>query len=206
MEVGEPELTYTAKERPKEELNYSLNTIFYGPPGTGKTYHSLKRAAEIVAGRKMESYEEALKIYKENLHNTIELITFHQNYSYEDFVQGLRPDVENDSHLTFERKDGVFKVMADRALKNLKDYHEPEKRKKTFEEALKQFILPLEESEKEEIEVKMKKVSYSITAVSDKEIVFRKASGGTAHKLSLSTLRKMYDEESTLGMKGLLGY
>lgn len=129
MEVGEPELTYTAKERPKEELNYSLNTIFYGPPGTGKTYHSLKRAAEIVAGRKMESYEEALKIYKENLHDTIELITFHQNYSYEDFVQGLRPDVENDSHLTFERKDGVFKVMADRALKNLKDYHEPEKRK-----------------------------------------------------------------------------
>lgn len=129
MEVGEPELTYTAKERPKEELNYSLNTIFYGPPGTGKTYHSLKRAAEIVAGRKMESYEEALKIYKENLHNTIELITFHQNYSYEDFVQGLRPDVENNSHLTFERKDGVFKVMADRALKNLKDYHEPEKRK-----------------------------------------------------------------------------
>lgn len=129
MEVGEPELTYTVKERPKEELNYSLNTIFYGPPGTGKTYHSLKRAAEIVAGRKMESYEEALKIYKENLHDTIELITFHQNYSYEDFVQGLRPDVENDSHLTFERKDGVFKVMADRALKNLKDYHEPEKRK-----------------------------------------------------------------------------
>lgn len=206
MEVGEPELTYTVKERPKEELNYSLNTIFYGPPGTGKTYHSLKRAAEIVAGRKMESYEEALKIYKENLHDTIELITFHQNYSYEDFVQGLRPDVENDSHLTFERKDGVFKVMADRALKNLKDYHEPEKRKKTFEEALKQFILPLEESEKEEIEVKMKKVSYSITAVSDKAIDFRKASGGTAHKLSLSTLRKMYDEESTLGMKGLLGY
>lgn len=129
MEVGEPELTYTVKERPKEELNYSLNTIFYGPPGTGKTYHSLKRAAEIVAGGKMESYEEALKIYKENLHDTIELITFHQNYSYEDFVQGLRPDVENNSHLTFERKDGVFKVMADRALKNLKDYHEPEKRK-----------------------------------------------------------------------------
>ncbi|MCE5206626.1 MAG: AAA family ATPase [Porphyromonadaceae bacterium] len=205
-EVSEPAEEQESSDEKKKQLDYSLNTIFYGPPGTGKTYHSLKRAAEIVAGRKLDSYDEAIKIYKENLHDTIELITFHQNYSYEDFVQGLRPDVENDSHLTFERKDGIFKVMADRALKNLKDYHEPEKRKKTFEEALKQFILPLEESEKEEIEMKMKKVSYFITAASDKAIDFRKASGGTAHKLSLSTLRKMYDEESTLGMKGLLGY
>ena len=100
------------------KTTHPLNTIFYGPPGTGKTYNTVLRAAEIVEGRKIETYDEALQIFKEKLHNEIEFITFHQNYSYEDFIQGLRPDIGNEKELTFEKKDGVFKVIADRALKN----------------------------------------------------------------------------------------
>jgi 5-methylcytosine-specific restriction protein B len=103
-----------------EQMNFPLNTILYGPPGTGKTYHTVLRAAEIIENRKIDSYDEALKIFKDNLHNKIEFITFHQNYSYEDFIQGLRPDTENSNQLTFERKDGVFKRIADKALENLK--------------------------------------------------------------------------------------
>jgi 5-methylcytosine-specific restriction protein B len=61
------------------KINYPLNTIFYGPPGTGKTYHTVIRAAEIIANRKITSYKEALDIFKTNLHNQIEFITFHQN-------------------------------------------------------------------------------------------------------------------------------
>ena len=114
--------------------NYSLpylNTILYGPPGTGKTYNTILRSAEIVENRKIDSYDEALKIFKDNLHNRIEFITFHQNYSYEDFIQGLRPETDNKSSLTFDKKDGVFKKIADRAKQNpyfipvgteLKDY------------------------------------------------------------------------------------
>jgi hypothetical protein len=109
----------------------NLNTILYGPPGTGKTYITILRAAEIIENRKIDSYDEALKIFKENLHNRIEFITFHQNYSYEDFIQGLRPETDNKSVLTFDKKDGVFKKIADRAKQNsyfipvgteLKDY------------------------------------------------------------------------------------
>jgi 5-methylcytosine-specific restriction endonuclease McrBC GTP-binding regulatory subunit McrB len=92
-------------------MNYPLNTILYGPPGTGKTYNTILRAAEIVENRKMDSYDEALKIFKDNLHNRIEFITFHQNYSYEDFIQGLRPETDNKSSLTFDKKDGVFKKL-----------------------------------------------------------------------------------------------
>lgn len=109
-----------SKIKQLENMSFPLNTILYGPPGTGKTYNTILRAAEIVENRKIDSYGEALKIFKENLHNNIEFITFHQNYSYEDFIQGLRPETDNKSSLTFDKKDGVFKKLADKALENLK--------------------------------------------------------------------------------------
>lgn len=134
-----------------EIMEYSLNTIFYGPPGTGKTYNTVLRAAEIIKGEKIDSYSEGLQIFKENLHNQIEFITFHQNYSYEDFIQGLRPDTENESQqLRFEKKDGIFKIIADRALKNLTESSKaPEEisKEKRFELALENFIEDLNENE-----------------------------------------------------------
>lgn len=193
-------------EKNEIQMNFPLNTILYGPPGTGKTYNTILRAAEIIENRKIDSYKEALDIFKANLHNQIEFITFHQNYSYEDFIQGIRPDTENDSQLTFERKDGVFKIISDKALKNLEDSKKPQVPKKSFEDSFKQFISPLIEGEVEEIEVKMKKVSFFISAVSNKSIDFRKANGETAHTLSLNTLKKMYTAESVLEIQGLAPY
>jgi len=103
----------------KNVMNFPLNTILYGPPGTGKTYNTILRAARIIESRDNLSYEEALEIFKANLHDQIEFITFHQNYSYEDFIQGLRPETDNKSSLVFNKKDGIFKRIADRALENL---------------------------------------------------------------------------------------
>lgn len=102
------------------QMEFPLNTILYGPPGTGKTYNTILRAAQIIENRTIDSYDEALEIFKSNLHNQIEFITFHQNYSYEDFIQGLRPETDNKSSLVFDKKDGVFKKIADEALENLK--------------------------------------------------------------------------------------
>lgn len=194
------------KNEKTEDMNFPLNTILYGPPGTGKTYNTILRAAQIIENHVIDSYDEALEIFKANLHDKIEFITFHQNYSYEDFIQGLRPDTENDNQLTFERKDGVFKEIADKALKNLIESEKPQVLKRPFEEVFNQFINPLIEGEIEEIEVKMKKVSYFITAISNKSIDFRKASGGTAHTLSIGTLKKMYLAESVLEIQGLASY
>ena len=190
----------------KNNMNFPLNTILYGPPGTGKTYKTILRAAQIIENRLIDSYDEALEVFKSNLHDKIEFITFHQNYSYEDFIQGLRPDTENDNQLTFEREDGVFKEIADKALKNLKESEKPQLSKRPFEEVFNEFINPLVEGEIEEIELKMKKVSYFITAISNKSIYFRKASGGTGHTLSIGTLKKMYLAESVLEIQGLDTY
>lgn len=103
------------------QMNHPLNVIFYGPPGTGKTYKTILRAAEILENRPINSYKEAINIFKKNLHDRVEMITFHQNYGYEDFIQGIKPDVKNEKNeLHFQIKDGIFKVIADLALKKSK--------------------------------------------------------------------------------------
>ena len=132
------------------QMNFPLNTILYGPPGTGKTYNTILRSAEIVENRKIDSYDEALKIFKDNLHNRIEFITFHQNYSYEDFIQGLRPETDNKSSLTFDKKDGVFKKIAEKALENIKlSEKAPEElsNEALFDNALEKFKEVVEEND-----------------------------------------------------------
>jgi len=185
---------------------YPLNTIFYGPPGTGKTYTTIKRAAEIVEGREIDDYQEAKEIFQNHLGDEIEFITFHQNYSYEDFIQGLRPDIENDKELTFNREDGIFKKLADRALRNLKASKKPQEKKKSFQDVFNEYMSPLVEGEVEELEVEMKRVSYFITAVTNRSIEFRKSTGVSSHTLSIDTLKRMYEAESVLEIQGLSSY
>lgn len=98
-----------------KKYNPPINQIFYGPPGTGKTYNTIFEAAKIVSQDKLINYQEALTVFNNNLGNRIEFITFHQNYSYEGFIQGLRPDIEQ-KELSFNRADGVFTKMVTHAL------------------------------------------------------------------------------------------
>jgi hypothetical protein len=176
----------------KNKSDSPLNQILYGPPGTGKTYNTVLEAAKIITGNALISYGEALEEFNKKLGNQIEFITFHQNYSYEDFIQGIRPDTENGKELSFEKKDGVFKRIADRALKNITDSEQPESAKKDFDAVFQDFILPL--IDEDEIEVKMKKTSFYITQISEKSIEFRKNQGDSQHTLSINTLRKMYND------------
>lgn len=178
------------------KIDMPLNQILYGPPGTGKTYNTVLEAAKIVTGNEAITYDDALKIFNDYLGNQIEFITFHQNYSYEDFIQGIRPDTENGKELTFEKKEGVFKRIADRALNNLLASENPARVKKDFDLVFNELIQPLNEGDIEEIEVKMKKSSFFITEVGEKSIDFRKSIGDSKHTLSTNTLRKMYNTGS----------
>ncbi|NNF02441.1 MAG: AAA domain-containing protein, partial [Bacteroidia bacterium] len=118
------------------------------------------------------------------------------NYSYEDFIQGLRPDVENESELSFKRQDGIFKVISDKALQNLKYSLESKSEKKSFNNAFNELTRPLIEDELEEIEIEMKRASFYITEITDRSIRFRKNSGNSVHTLSINTLKKMYEKET----------
>ena len=102
------------------------NQILYGPPGTGKTYNTVVEAIKILDKNLYLEYEKSEKgcdDYKKlkdrfdvlkNEEKRIEFITFHQSYSYEEFVEGIKPDLDN-SDVKYQLKDGVFKKICDRA-------------------------------------------------------------------------------------------
>lgn len=104
-----------------ENQNLSLNQILYGPPGTGKTYHTIDKALEIL-GENLESRDEKKAKFDEYVKDgQIVFTTFHQSYGYEEFVEGIKPMMNNEANsqeIQYEIKDGIFKDICNRALEN----------------------------------------------------------------------------------------
>lgn len=102
-----------------------LNLILYGPPGTGKTYCTMAEAVRLCRGladadallvdpsrrhELREAYEELRR------QGQIGFVTFHQNYAYEDFVEGLRPQPLADGvGFTLKAEPGMLRRIAEAA-------------------------------------------------------------------------------------------
>ncbi|MDZ4312073.1 MAG: AAA family ATPase [Cypionkella sp.] len=108
------------------------NTILYGPPGTGKTFATAYEAVRLCLGDAIAvplrgDRAGLMMLYRKLVsEGRIEFVTFHQSFSYEDFVEGLRPttdkakdDTESEAPASagFSLKPyaGVFKQISERA-------------------------------------------------------------------------------------------
>lgn len=110
-----PQLSKRAKP------NGPFNSILYGAPGTGKTYATAQYAVAIIENKSADDVSkepraDIMQRYNSYVENKkIVFTTFHQNYGYEDFIQGIRPDTSG-KEMTFKTVDGVFKSIADKAM------------------------------------------------------------------------------------------
>ena len=107
------------------------NQILYGPPGTGKTYSTVSHALAIVDGVKPDAEitepdrqrfrRLRFKRAADSAHaeGRIAMVTFHQNYAYEDFVEGIRPALTTtddnqgapSTELGYELRPGIFRTI-----------------------------------------------------------------------------------------------
>lgn len=98
-----------------------LNQILYGPPGTGKTYSTVDAALAVLDPGFLDrnrTDRPALKSRFDALvqERRIRFVTFHQSFSYEDFVEGLRATTNEDTgQIRYEVVDGVFKSLCEAA-------------------------------------------------------------------------------------------
>jgi len=120
------------KKKIETILSKKGQVILYGPPGTGKT-----RAARNYVKEKT----------KDN-RNYYEFVTFHPSYSYEEFVEGIRPKTDDSGRIYYEIEDGILKQICKRACNALLDKAEIDRNKRWEKEGVSE----LTDDEKKQIQ------------------------------------------------------
>ncbi len=170
----------------------SKNLIFRGAPGTGKSYLAKEIAADIISN----GYEDNYANLTDEQKKQVEFVQFHPSYDYSDFVEGLRPQVNDDGTMGFELRDGIFKKFVARARKN---YEDSQKTRETIEkelsvqESISEFFSGIE------LGVDTFQIAsgneFTITGVNDDHIYISIPKNATVNKLTLNLdeLRRMLE-------------
>lgn len=189
-EQAAPAPTFDEQAKYSKILLQSKNLIFRGAPGTGKSYLAREIATYIVSKGKTIKYDDLSADQKKQ----IEFVQFHPNYDYTDFVEGLRPKINDDGTMGFELKDGVFKRFVTRARRNLENSQKSDETIKK-EVGVQQSISAFFSDVKFGLD-KFKTITgneFTITNVDDDHIYISIPGNATINKLTLNLdeIRKM---------------
>jgi 5-methylcytosine-specific restriction protein B len=205
--IAEIEQLLQTSEPPNIVESASKNIILYGPPGTGKTYGTIDLAVKLAEGTSIDDHESNKKTFNQlRKEGRVEFVTFHQNYSYEDFMVGITPDTTAGT-LRFDKKEGVFKKICDLARKNWAAAEHRGDVAVDFDAVFNSFFGKLIKEEVDYIEIPMKSAGYTfkITKIDtdDGRIKFTKQSGGTGHDLVMKNVKGIYEGTINYNEDGL---
>ena len=108
----------------KKNKIHELNQILFGAAGTGKSHNTINHAIAIVENKTINAINSIdrneIKIkYDTYIQNgQIDFVTFHQSYSYEEFIEGIKPEITEGGGVTYHVQDGTFKKMCQVAESN----------------------------------------------------------------------------------------
>ena len=170
----------------------SKNIIFRGAPGTGKSYLAKQIAADIISNGFTDKYADLTDEQKRQM----EFVQFHPSYDYSDFVEGIRPKMNEDGSMGFELQEGIFKRFVDKARKNLENSQKSkEKIKKEISAntVMANFFDNIEYGAQEFYTIKGNK--FTVTDVDEKYIYIAIPGNKTVDKLNLNIdeVRKMLE-------------
>jgi len=133
-------------------FQHPVNTILYGPPGTGKTYCTINKTLSIIDGpenAKLSSRKEENARFNELLDNGIvKFISFHQSMSYEDFIEGIKPQTKSDK-IHYSVRSGIFKSICYKALKSMYHANQPKSEELDLDVLYDEFVKYLQSTYKD---------------------------------------------------------
>lgn len=108
------------REMKEANKEFDKNLILYGPPGTGKTYNSATYAVAICDNKSVDEltdYDAVMARYNElKKAGRIAFTTFHQSYGYEEFIEGIKPVVDDSKQdVGYTIETGIFKQFCEDA-------------------------------------------------------------------------------------------
>ena len=168
-----------------DNMNLPLNTILYGPPGTGKTYSTTQKALQIIDGKTYASHEDAKKRFSELQDSgQIQMVTFHQSYGYEEFVEGLSAETVN-GQVSYNIKDGIFKKIVHEAKSLTNEIAESMEFDELYEAYLEQLSY-LEDGKSEKILKTVRGIEFELFRNSSSIVV--RANNNTNISISKNAL------------------
>lgn len=198
--LAEPQIPYGIPPAPE----FPLNMILYGPPGTGKTYQTINYALAIIENRPME---ELAMENRQQLRQRFEtyvaqgqvaFVTFHQSFSYEDFVEGIKPQVLENGTVNYGVAHGIFKMMAYTArncvVEALMREQPQEQQKMKFNQLYKAFLEFLESDQFEYFQTSNEQQLYLQQIYKNGDLALRPAIAFNTYTVEKNLLRKFYQQ------------
>jgi len=208
-------------------MKQPLNQILYGPPGTGKTYYTalcavslLERLTEDETKAKYDTRDKLRARYDQYQQaGRIQFVTFHQAFSYEDFIEGIKPVLTDDepdaltegetqANVEYKLEDGIFMRACRLATNSLRLYHEaqlPADAEADFDSLFRDLYAALSEELAEEKPREFPTKSgptITVTSVAkDSKIYFRHTGGDKKRRpylIKRDNLRELFNKFSNI--------